>query len=161
MKASAGPAIDRALLLLIAALSAILWVATPSLIVPWPQDVAWHESAAFFPRLGLALAVAGGLLEWWRRGRHDPHTGAGAEELDATTVRPREAAAAIACFAAYAALVGVLGYAVSTALFLLVCGRLVHLSWKVSATVALGLTALLWLGFVAGLRLSFGHGLLF
>jgi hypothetical protein len=136
-----------------------LLLATPYLITPWPTQAPWYESAAFFPRLGLALTVLGALGELHARRTRSGQVGN--EELDSSTAELPRALMALACFALYALVVPVLGFGVSTALFLLACGRASGLGWRVALALAAPLALALWAVFVVGLKVAFGHGLLF
>jgi Tripartite tricarboxylate transporter TctB family len=154
----ASQALRVAVLLLLSGGAALLWVATPWLIHPFPHEVPWYASPALFPRLALGvMAVAG----WWEVLRHRRGaTVAGSEELDADEVDLRMAAQAIVAFAAYAWLVPILGFLTGSVLFLLACGRIVRLSWKQSAWLAFPLSVVMWAIFERVLGVVFGHGLL-
>ena len=56
-----SPVPERALLAALGLAAMGLFLATPGLIKPWPAGVPWHESAAFFPRLGLLITALGAL----------------------------------------------------------------------------------------------------
>jgi hypothetical protein len=133
-------------------------IATPWLIVPFKAGVPWYESAATFPRAALLLAVFGAGVEFARRRR-----GALApqgEELDSSSARMGLASAVLALFAGYALITPWLGFGVSSAVFLLLAGRLVGLRWRTTALLALPTAVLLWIVFVRMLKVAFGHGLL-
>jgi hypothetical protein len=57
--------------------------------------------------------------------------------------------------------VPVLGFGVSSALFLLATGLAIGLGWRVALLLALPLALLLWAVFVLGLKVAFCHGWLF
>lgn len=147
---------ERALLAALALAALALFLATPALIVPWKAEGAWHESAAFFPRLGLLITALGAAAEMLVRARSRQRFQS--DELDSSAAHLPKAAGSVLLFALYALAVPVLGFGVSTALFLLACGRLVGLGWRTAAALALPLAALLWLVFVPGLKVAFGHG---
>jgi len=153
------PWAEAAALALLGAGAAALAVATAQLVVPWRDAVPWYESAGSFPRAALALVVLGALAELVRRWRGGSTVAS--EELDSGAARLPLAAAVALLFAVYALSVPVLGFAVSTAVFLLVAARLAGLAWRIAAALALPLAAVLWLVFVKGLAIAFGHGLLF
>lgn len=147
---------DRLLLIALAAFALALWLGTPQLITPYPAQAAWHESAAFFPRLGLALMVLGATAETLVRRRGPVQTGH--EELDSSEMQPRKAAGVLALFSAYALAIPVIGFAVSSFCFLLLAGRWVGLGWRPSLLLATPMAAGLWWVFVSLLKVSFGHG---
>lgn len=146
-------------LALLAVLALALWWATPQLVVPYRPQLPWWESAAFFPRAALVLVALAALAEGLQRWRGAAR--GASDELDAQTVNVPRALAALALFTAYALAVPVLGFATSSALFLLATGRAVGLGWRQALTVSLPLALLLWAVFVKGLKVSFGHGCLF
>lgn len=150
---------DRLLLLALAGMAGAALVATPALIVPFPAQAPWYESSAMFPRVSLALAALGALAEWGVR-RHALLL-ADSDELDSSQVRMPLALAMLALFIAYAALVPVLGFAVSTALYLGLCGAVLRLPWRLTLAIALPMALGLWAVFVKLLKVAFGHGLLF
>lgn len=143
----------------LAAVAVGLWWATPQLVVPYRPDLPWWESAAFFPRAALLLMAAAALAEAVQRWRGAAR--GASEELDAEAVDIGRALRALALFVVYALAVPLLGFGVASALFLLAAGRAVGLPWRQAAGLALPLAALLWLVFVQGLKVAFGHGLLF
>lgn len=143
-------------LLLLGGAATLLWVATPWLIQPYPQDVEWFASPGLFPRAALgimALASFGEILRH-RRGI----SGANADELDAHAVDPLMAVQLLLAFALYAAAVPALGYLVSSLLFLASCGRIVRLSWRTSLILSGVLAFVMWLVFAYFLEVAFGHG---
>jgi Tripartite tricarboxylate transporter TctB family len=151
-----SPWAERALLVALALAALGLFLGTPALIVPWRAELPWYESAAFFPRLGLMIMALGAVAEMLVRVRSGQRFQS--EELDSATAQLPKAAASVLLFSLYALAVPVLGFGTSTALFLLACGRLVGLSWRATVGLALPLAALLWLVFVQGLKVAFGHG---
>jgi hypothetical protein len=153
-----SPWAERALLAALALAALGLFLGTPGLIVPWKAQLPWYESAAFFPRLGLVIVALGAVAELLVRARSRQRFQS--EELDSSAAQLPKAAGSVLLFALYALAVPVLGFGTSTALFLLTCGRLVGLSWRTTVALALPLAALLWLVFVLGLKVAFGHGLL-
>lgn len=150
---------DRLLLSALAACALGLWLGTPELITPYPAQAVWYESAAFFPRLGLALMVIGALAETLVRRRGPVQTGH--EELDSSEMQPRKAVAVLALFGLYALAIPWLGFGASSFAFLLLTGRAVGLGWRTSGLLATPMAAALWWVFVSLLKVSFGHGWLF
>ena len=145
-------------MLALAGVAAALWLATPALIVPFPQQAPWYESAAFFPRAALALALSGALAEWLRRRRAEALAAGDSDELDSSAARLPLALGLLALFIAYALLVPVLGLFSASVLYLVACGAVLRLPWRVSCLLALPLSLLLWLVFVRLLKVAFGHG---
>ena len=142
------------------ALSALcLAIATPWLILPFKAETPWYESAATFPRAALLLVVLGAGVELARRNGDAPASAG--EELDSSAARLGLAGAALALFAGYALITPWLGFGVTSALFLLLASRLVGLSWRTAAALALPTALVLWVVFVQVLKVAFGHGLLF
>lgn len=143
----------------LALLAAVLVALTPRLIVPWRAEAPWYESAATFPRLALLLLLVGALGDALRRLRgHHP---VASDELDSGGAQLLRVGAALGLFCTYAVAVPVLGFGVSSAAFLAATARVVGLPWRMALALALPLAATLWLVFVPGLRVAFGHGLLF
>ena len=102
-------------------------VATPSLIANLRPGLAYYESSAFFPRIGLWLcvvsavvvigqAVAGVAFET-------------SDEVDAEAARFGPAIIALALFVLYALALPLIGYALASALFAVATGVLVGLRW--------------------------------
>lgn len=136
-----------------------LWWATPLLIVPFKPEQPWYESAATFPRLALLVVLVGAVVEAGKRWRGTAR--GAADELDSSTASLPRLAAALALFVGYAVAVPVLGFGVSSALFLAAAGRAVGLGWRAALLLALPMAVVLWLLFVRLLKVAFGHGLLF
>ncbi len=157
--AGRGWRLDKLLLLALAGVAGAALLATPSLIVPFPAQAPWYESAAMFPRVALALAVVGALAELALRRR--ALNIADSDELDSSQVRMPLALAMLALFVAYALAVPWLGFAVSTALYLGLCGMALRLPWRLTLMIALPMALGLWVVFVKLLKVAFGHGLLF
>ena len=151
--------LDKLLLLALAGVAAAALLATPALIVPFPAQAPWYESAAMFPRVALALVALGALAEWLLRRRTLKL--AETDELDSSQVRMPLALAMLALFIVYAVAVPWLGFAVSTAIYLALCGAVLRLPWRVSLAIALSMALLLWAVFVKVLNVAFGHGILF
>lgn len=154
-----GWTLDRLLLLALAGVAAAALLATPALILPFPHAAPWYESAAFFPRAALALAVLGALAEVVVRRR--ALVLGDSDELDSSAVRMPLALLMLALFIAYALAVPRLGFGASTAIYLVACGAVLRLPWRVTLALALPLAALLWFTFVQVLKVAFGHGWLF
>ena len=161
MTATPGPdwRLDKALLLVLAGVAGAALLATPALIVPFPAQAPWYESAAMFPRAALALVVIGALAELMLRRR--ALEVADSDELDSSQVRMPLALAMLALFIGYALAVPWLGFAVSTALYLGLCGTMLRLPWRLTLVIALPMALLLWVVFVKLLKVAFGHGLFF
>jgi hypothetical protein len=148
---------DRWLLLLLAGLAGALLMGTPHLIEPYSAQQPWYESPALFPRLALALALAGGVCECvMRRRALDP---GGSDELDSSAASMPLALAMMVLFSLYMLAVPRLGYLSSSFLFLLTAGRLLAMSWRATLILALSLSLSLWGAIVLVLKVSFGHGL--
>ncbi|MGD9946001.1 MAG: tripartite tricarboxylate transporter TctB family protein [Burkholderiaceae bacterium] len=144
----------RALLILLVLVATATALATPSLITPWPQDVAWYESPGTFPRFALALVVIGALAELlMRRGAERD---ADSDEMDASASRPGMMLAAAGLFIAYSLATPVLGFLSSTLLFALITARAAGLPWRTSAMLAVPLAVLLWVVFAKVLSIAFG-----
>ena len=160
---SPATATERSAQRLVCALLALaavgLAVATPWLILPFKAETPWYESAATFPRAALLLVVLGAGMELVRRSG-DARASAG-EELDSSAARMGLAGAVLALFAGYALITPWLGFGVTSAVFLLLAGRLVGLPWRTAAALALPTALVLWVVFVRMLKVAFGHGLLF
>jgi hypothetical protein len=149
---------DRWLLLLLALLAGALLIGTPYLIEPYSGQQPWYESPALFPRLVLALALAGGVSEcMMRRDAVDPGD---SEELDSSAASMPLALAMMVLFGLYMVAVPKLGYLSSSFLFLLTAGRLLAMGWRTTMILALSVSLSLWGGVVLVLKVSFGHGLL-
>jgi Tripartite tricarboxylate transporter TctB family len=148
--------IDRAVLLVLALLALAAGLVTPWLITPFPTKAPWYESAATFPRVALAVAALAALAECWlRRGRVQS---ADSDELDTRAAQLPLALKALLLFIAYAALVPVLGFMVSTFVFVLACGLVIRLRAVHAWAMAVGLALALWAIFAVGLKVAFGHG---
>ena len=154
-----SPVPERALLAALGLAAMGLFLATPGLIKPWPAGVPWHESAAFFPRLGLLITALGALAEGWVRARTRARFQS--DELDSSAAHLPRALWCVLLFVLYMLAVPVLGFGVSSALFLLATGLAIGLGWRVALLLALPLALLLWAMFVLGLKVAFGHGWLF
>lgn len=144
---------QRALLVVLAAVAAAAFMATPWLIRPYTGTAPWYESTAMFPRVALAMVVLGALCELLRRA---PAVEEETEELDASASRPVQVFAVAALFVAYALLVPVLGFLPSTALFTVAAGLVVGLGLRTALALALPLALVLWLVFVRLLQVAFG-----
>ena len=156
-----GKAGTKELLTLVAIAAAALGllVATPWLIVPYRASQAWYESAATFPRIALAVAAIGAVIETLRRLRGGATVAS--EELDSSAASLPRVVAVLALFGGYALLVPVLGFGVSSAAFVALAGRAVGLGWRASLLLALPLAVGMRLVFVEVLKVAFGHGVLF
>ena len=150
---------ERALLAALGLAAVGLFLGTPALITPWPANAPWFESAAFFPRLGLLIVALGAVAEGLVRARTPERFQS--DELDSSAAQLPRALWCVLLFALYALAVPVLGFGVSTALFVLACGLVIGLGWRTAVLLALPLAALLWAVFVQGLKVAFGHGWLF
>lgn len=157
--AGRGGRLDTLLLLALAGVAAVALLATPGLIVPFPAQAPWYESSALFPRVALALVVVGALAELLLR--RQVLKVADSDELDSSQARLPLALAMLALFIGYALAVPVLGLAVSTALYIGLCGAVLRLPWRLTLSIALTMSLGLWVVFVKLLKVAFGHGLLF
>ncbi len=147
---------DKGLIVLFVLVAAAIWVATPQLITPYPTQAAWFESAAFFPRMALALTCLAGGFELCQR-RQTVEV-ADSDELDSSQASMRQALGMLALFGLYMVAVPWLGYGSSTALFLLASGLWLRLGRRVTLSLSLLLALTMWLVFVQVLKVSFGHG---
>ncbi len=152
---------ELATLLSLAAVGVALVVLTPRLVVPFKPEVPWYESAATFPRVALALVVLGALVEALRRLRSTHRVAS--DELDSGAAQWPRVVAALVLFVGYALAVPIIGFGVSSALFIAGTARAVGLSWRAALALALALplALLLWLVFVVALKVAFGRGWLF
>lgn len=147
---------DRALLLVLALLACALALGSRALIVPYPQDAPWFESAAFFPVLALALMAVTGAVEVFNR-RHAIEL-KDSEELDSSQARMGLAWAMLALFGLYMLAVPWMGYLSSTLVFLVVSSRLLDFSWRTTWALSLPLALAMWWVFLKLLKVHFGHG---
>lgn len=135
-------------------LSLGLWLATPQLITNYRAEAAFFESPGFFPRLALGIAVLAGLWHlaegWLGHVREE-----GADEIEIGESRPLIAFAGMALLAGYILAAPLIGYAASTALFIVVASRASGLGWRLSVGLALATTAILHAIFVIGLKVWF------
>jgi putative tricarboxylic transport membrane protein len=148
------------LLLVIISLAACALFATPVLIQPFPARAPWYESAASFPRAALLLVVIAAVLELYQR-RKNQRSGqkvSGSEELDSSAAKRTLVLSALLLFIAYAAAVPLLGFLVSTLIFLLATGTMLRLPARQLLWVATPFAVGLWLIFSKILNIAFGHG---
>ncbi|MSQ69953.1 MAG: tripartite tricarboxylate transporter TctB family protein [Betaproteobacteria bacterium] len=114
-------------------------VASPSLIANYRPGLAYYESSAFFPRLGLWLCAisAAIVIGQTLSGRVAEQS----DEVDAETSRIEPALISFLLFVIYALALPVIGYAPATALFGAATGLLIGLNWKrcLAAGVVAGL----------------------
>jgi Tripartite tricarboxylate transporter TctB family len=146
------------LLLGIMALALAALLATPELIQPYPLKAPWYESAASFPRAALALVVFAGAFEVFLRLKRKAFKLIGSDELDSSAANLKIAVATLGFFCLYALAVPLLGFLVSTFVFLLACGLLLKLPLKQIVLLVTPLSFGLWIVFVRVLKVSFGHG---
>lgn len=147
---------DRVLLLLLAALAGGLALTSRSLIVPYPQAVAWFESAAFFPLLALGLMALAGVVEIFNR-RHAIEL-KGSEELNSSQARMGLVWVMLGLFGLYMLTVPWLGYLSSTLLFLVASSRVLGFSWRTTWALSLPLALVMWWVFLKLLKVHLGHG---
>ena len=130
--------------------AAAVLMTTPQLITPYPAHAAWFESAAFFPRVSLALACVAGLFELYQR--RSSIELADSDELDSSAL------GMLALFGLYMLAVPWMGYLSSTWLFLLASGAWLGLSRRATFSLSVLLSLAMWLVFVKVLKVYFGHG---
>lgn len=147
---------DKGLVLLLALSAALVLLATPQLITPFPAQAAWFESAAFFPRVTLALACLAGGVELYQR-RHAVEV-ADSDELDSSSASLGQALGMLVLFGLYMLAVPWMGYLSSTWLFLMASGVWLNLSWRTTLSLSVLLSLGMWLVFVQVLKVYFGHG---
>jgi hypothetical protein len=147
---------DRVVLLVLAVLACGLALASPQLIVPYPQAMAWFESAAFFPVLALSLMALAGGVEVVKR-RHALEL-KDSDELDSSQARMGLAWAMLVLFGLYMLAVPWMGYLSSTVLFLLASSRLLGFAWRTTWALSLPLAGAMWWVFLKLLKVHFGHG---
>jgi hypothetical protein len=148
------------LLLVIMVLTSALWMATPMLIQPFPAKAPWYESAASFPRAALILAALAAGIELFLRIKKTKPTAinSGSDELDSSSANLKLAFGALVLFCAYAFAVPVVGFLLSTLLFLIACGLMLRLPILQILLLATPLSLGLWFVFVKVLKVAFGHG---
>jgi hypothetical protein len=131
-----------------------LYLATPQLITNYRAEAAFFESPGFFPRLALGVAIFAGIWHlgenWFRHVRE-----AGAEEIEIGESRPVIAFVGMALFAGLILLVPYLGYAASSALFVVMASRIAGLGWGVAMGLSATTSAVLYAIFVIGLKVWF------
>lgn len=147
---------DRVLLLLLACLAGGLTLASRALIVPFPLQAVWFESAAFFPMLALSLMAVAGIIEVFNR-RHAIEL-KDSEELDSSQASMGLAWAILVLFGLYMLAVPWLGYLSSTVLFLVTSSRLLGFDWRTTWALGLPLALAMWWVFLKLLKVHFGHG---
>ncbi len=147
---------DKGLVLLVSLVAAAVLMATPQLITPYPAQAAWFESAAFFPRMALALVCIAGLFELYRR-RSSVEL-ADSDELDSSAANMRQALGMLALFGLYMLAVPWMGYLSSTWLFLMASGAWLSLNWRTTLGLSVLLSLGMWAVFVKVLKVYFGHG---
>ncbi len=145
-------------MLVLVILALALLISSHWLIVPFPINVAWYESPAMFPALGLVLVLVGAAAQWFSR--LESQDCAGGEELDSSAAQLGHAARVVLLFAAYAVITPWVGFATTSLAFIVTAGRVIGLPWKTCLGLGIPLAAGMWLVFVMLLKLSFGHGIL-
>jgi len=147
---------DRVFLLVLALLAGGLALASRTLIVPYPQGVAWFESAAFFPLLALGLMALAGVVEVFHRRRAIELKDS--DELNSSQARMGLAWAMLGLFGLYMLAVPWLGYLSSTLLFLVTSSRVLGFAWRTTWALSLPLALAMWWVFSKLLKVHFGHG---
>jgi hypothetical protein len=147
---------DKGLVLLVSLAAGTMLMATPQLITPYPAQAAWFESAAFFPRVTLALACIAGLFELYQR--RSAVELADSDELDSSAANMRQALGMLALFGLYMLAVPWMGYLASTWVFLVASGGWLGLSRRATFSLSVLLSLAMWLVFVKVLKVYFGHG---
>lgn len=156
--------------------NAATWVVVPFLLISCivlsthlpPNGVGepWYASPAFFPFAALALTSLGGLahlVTWWRQNRlaaDDVNTDAAEDEIDASTSDPRLAFWAILMLLLYPAVIAIVGFAVSTCLFVVAGAWLCSLNIRRAVLVGGLLAATLHGVFVLLFKVGFPQPLL-
>jgi len=131
-----------------------LYLATPELITNYRAEAPFFESPGFFPRLALGVAILAGL---WHLGEGWVHhiREMGADEIEIGKSRPIIAFVGMALFAGLILVVPYLGYAASSALFIVMASRISGLSWSLGISLSATTTAVLYAIFVIGLKIWF------
>ncbi|HZY16316.1 MAG TPA: tripartite tricarboxylate transporter TctB family protein [Ramlibacter sp.] len=132
--------------------AAVLLPLVPRLILGMQPDVPYYRSPALFPSIALALIAIGAALHCVRLLRG---AALATDDIDEPAAHWRVVVLAFLGYAAYAAVVPLVGYVPATALFLFILGRLAGLGWRLPAIVAVVLTALLHLLFVVAFQVWF------
>ena len=131
-----------------------LWLATPQLITNYRADAPFFESPGFFPRLALGVAILAGLWHlgeaWLGRVREE-----GADEIEIGQSRPLTAFIGMILLGAYILAAPYIGYAASTAIFIIAAARISGLGWAPSFGLSLATTAILYAIYVVGLKVWF------
>lgn len=130
----------------------LLLIFTPALIPGLRADVPYYRSPAFFPMAALALLSVAAALHALRLVRGASLEG---DDIDEPAANWRMVALAATAYAAYIALLPLVGYLAGTVCFLFALGCLARLGWKVPLAVAFVLTGLLFSIFVYGLNVWF------
>jgi hypothetical protein len=143
-------------LLVLALLAGGLALASRTLIVPYPQAVAWFESAAFFPLLALGLMALAGVVEVLHRRRAIELKDS--DELNSSQARMGLAWAMLGLFGLYMLAVPWLGYLSITLLFLVTSSRVLGFAWRTTWALSLPLALAMWWVFSKLLKVHFGHG---
>ena len=129
-----------------------LLVLTRRLIPGIPEDSAYYQSSAFFPRLALAIIAVCAILH-----ARDVLRGASlsGDDIDDPAGNWRLVLLSMTAYALYLLAAPLAGYTLSTLAFAVVVGVLAGLQWRLSLVVAAGVTAALYLIFVVGLGVWF------
>lgn len=141
---------------MLAVAAALLALTSRVLIVPYPREAVWYESAGFFPMLVLALMALSGFVEVFNR-RHALEIQA-SEELDSSQAHMGLAWVMLVLFGVYMLAVHWLGYLSSTLLFLVCSSRLLGFGWRTTWALSLPLALALWWVFPKLLNVHFGPG---
>lgn len=132
--------------------AAVLLPLVPSLIIGLQDGVPYYRSPALFPSVALAVIAIGALVHCVRLLRG---AALATDDIDEPAANWPVVVLAFVGYAAYAALVPLVGYIAATAAFLFAFGGLAGLGWRLPAVLAVVLTALLYLAFVVGLKVWF------
>ena len=132
---------------------AALALFTPRLIQGYNPDQPYYIKSAFFPWLALSLVVVFGGWSTWQAVRGISR--ALSDELDVAHTSIRRALGGAALLALYVVLCAAIGFPAATFVSVFLLARLTRLSMAMSASMALILTAFLYLVFVVGFKVWF------
>ncbi len=138
--------------------AAVLLPLVPSLIIGLHEGVPYYRSPILFPAVALAVVAVCAFVHCVRLLRG---AALATDDIDEPAANWPVVVLAFVGYAAYAALVPLVGYVAATAAFLFAFGSLAGLGWRLPAVLAVVLTAALYLAFVVGLKVWFPAASLF